>query len=343
MRSKQIYIVSNLREEFENQSPLPEKNYNDHPSKKSIQFAVEEIRSLGFVAEYFGGVQELITAYEQKHSFSNNTLFLNFSDGLEQPSRKAQSAVLLELLNVPFAGSDACSRLIAGNKQFAKEILNSIHISSPKGFLIHRLEDLNLTKALSYPLVIKPNREGSSIGITQQNFITTPDALQTLTSQLLNEFDELLVEEYVAGYEVTNFLIGNPKRFLFNDIILNGYNNQFYFENFIFGIEEKSGGKRNQTVPDELLTQEQINRIKNTSEAIFTTLGMRDFTRIDYRLTADGKLYFIELNGNPVISQTSEMGALCQQRKVPFRDIYGHIISAAVSRVWGEDSTENYV
>lgn len=336
MKNKQIYIVSNLREEFGNQSPLPGKSYNDHPSRKSIQFAVEEIRSLGFSADYFGGVQELISAYEQKRVFPENTLFLNFSDGLEQPSRKAQSAVLLELLNVPFAGSDACSRLIAGNKQFAKEILNNVHISSPKGILIHRMEDLSLVEELSYPLIIKPNREGSSIGITQQNFITASVALQTLTSQLLEEFDELLIEEYVAGYEVTNFVIGNPNRFLFNDIILNGYNNQFYFEDFIFGIEEKSGGKRNQVVPDGLLSQEQINKIKKTSEVIFTVLGMRDFTRIDYRLTANGELYFIELNGNPVISQTSEMGALCQQRALPFRNIYGHIISAAVHRVWKE-------
>lgn len=336
MKNKQIYIASNLREEFGNQSPLPGKSYNDHPSRKSIQFAVEEIRSLGFCADYFGGVQELITAYEQKRIFPENTLFLNFSDGLEHPSRKAQSAVLLELLNVPFAGSDACSRLIAGNKQFAKEILNSVHINSPKGILIHRMEDLSLAEGLSYPLIVKPNREGSSIGITQQNFITTPDALQALTSQLLEEFDELLVEEYIAGYEVTNFVIGNPNRFLFNDIILNGYNNQFYFEDFIFGLEEKSGGKRNQIIPDGLLTQEQIKKIKKTSEVIFTVLGMRDFTRIDYRLTAEGELYFIELNGNPVISQTSEMGALCQQRAFSFRSIYGHIISAAVHRIWNE-------
>ncbi len=336
MKNKQIYIVSNLREEFGNQSPLPGKSYNDHPSRKSIQFAVEEICSLGFCADYFGGVQELITAYEQKRVFPENTLFLNFSDGLEHPSRKAQSAVLLELLNVPFAGSDACSRLIAGNKQFAKEILNSVHINSPKGILIHRMEDLSFAEGLSYPLIVKPNREGSSIGITQQNFITTADALQDLTSQLLDEFDELLVEEYIAGYEVTNFVIGNPNRFLFNDIILNGYNNQFYFEDFIFGLEEKSGGKRNQIVPDGLLTQEQIKKIKQTSEVIFAVLGMRDFTRIDYRLTAEGVLYFIELNGNPVISQTSEMGALCQQRTFSFRSIYGHIISAAVHRIWNE-------
>ena len=185
-------------------------------------------------------------------------------------------------------------------------------------------------------MIVKPNREGSSIGITQQNFITTADALQDLTSQLLDEFDELLVEEYIAGYEVTNFVIGNPNRFLFNDIILNGYNNQFYFEDFIFGLEEKSGGKRNQIVPDGLLTQEQIKKIKQTSEVIFAVLGMRDFTRIDYRLTAEGVLYFIELNGNPVISQTSEMGALCQQRTFSFRSIYGHIISAAVHRIWNE-------
>lgn len=336
MGNQKIYIVSNLREEFENLSPLQGKSYNDHPSERSIQFAVEQIRSLGFTAEYFGGVQELINAYEKKRTFPQNSLFLNFSDGMEQPSRKAQSAVLLELLNVPFAGSDACSRLIAGNKQFAKEILRGIHVSSPKGVLIHRLEDLEKTQPLSYPMVIKPNREGSSIGITQRNFITGPTALKDLTERLLGEFEELLVEEYATGYEVTNFVIGNPGRFLLNDIILNGYHGQFYFEDFIFGIEEKSSGKRDQTVPDGLLSKEQIDAVKKTSEAIFTALGMRDFTRIDYRLTQDGQLRFLELNGNPVISQTSEMGTLCRLRGFPFQEVYAQIISAATHRIWGK-------
>lgn len=334
MKPNNIYIVANLREEFKNQFLLSEKIYNDHPSQKSILFAVKQICSLGYVAEYFGGVNELIRAYEQKQTFPPYTLFLNFSDGLEHASRKAQSAILLELLNLPFAGSDACSRLIAGNKQFAKEILNNINIFSPKGFLIHRLEDLKRVSSLSYPLIIKPNREGSSIGITQKNFITNPKELLNITEQLLGNFKELLVEEYISGYEITNFVIGNPDHFLFNDIILNGYKNEFYFENFIFGIEEKSGGKRNQIIPEELLPPEIISKIKRTSEVIFEYLGMRDFTRIDYRLTKSGELYFIELNGNPVISETSEMGTLCKFRNIPFRYIYDYIISSATYRIW---------
>lgn len=337
MKSNIIYIVGNSREEFRNLAPILGKNYNDHPSKKSLQFAVEQIQSLGYKTIYFGGVDNLIEAYERKYTFPEGTLFLNFSDGLEHSSRKAQSAMLLELLNVPFAGSDACSRLVAGNKQFAKGILNNINVSSPKGVLIHKIEDLENVEGFSYPLIIKPNREGSSIGITQQNFITTFESLKNITKQLLQEFDELLIEEYIAGYEVTNFVIGNPNKFLFNDIILNGYNNQFYFNDFIFGINEKSGGKRNQITPEELLSPEMIDQIKRTSESVFTYLGMRDFTRIDYRLTKEGKLYFIELNGNPVISQTSEMGTLCKSRNIPFRDIYEHIISAATYRIWGNE------
>ena len=337
MKINNIYIVGNTREEFKNLTPILGKNYNDHPSRKSLQFAVEQIQSLGYKTVYFGGIDNLIDAYEHKYTFPEGTLFLNFSDGLEHSSRKAQSAMLLELLNVPFAGSDACSRLIAGNKQFAKEILNNIKVSSPKGILIHKIDNLENVKSFSYPLIIKPNREGSSIGITQQNFITTFESLKDITKQLLKKFDELLVEEYIAGYEVTNFIIGNPNKFLFNDIILNGFNNQFYFDDFIFGINEKSGGKRNQITPETLLLPEMIAQIKKTSESIFAYLGMRDFTRIDYRLTKEGKLYFIELNGNPVISQTSEMGTLCKSRNIPFRDIYEYIISAANYRIWGNE------
>ncbi len=337
MRVEKIYIVANLREEFKNQNSFSEKCYNDHPSHKSILFAVEQICSLGYDAKFFGGVNELVRAYEQKETFAPNTLFLNFSDGLEHISRKAQSAMLLELLNVPFAGSDACSRLIAGNKQFAKEILNNIDIFTPKGLLIYRVEDLEKTSTLKYPLIIKPNREGSSIGITQRNFVYTYEELKIITEYLLKKFDELLIEEYIPGYEITNFVIGNPDHFLFSDIILNGYNNQFYFKDFIFGLEEKSGGKRNQIVPEGLLPPEIIKKIKETSESIFSCLGMRDFTRIDYRLTKDEKLYFIELNGNPVISETSEVGTLCRLRNIPFKNIYEKIISAATNRICNEE------
>ena len=336
MKCKKIYIVGNSREEFKNLIDSTEKSYNDHPSKTSLSLATELISSLGYHVEYFGGIKDLIDAYQQKISFPPYTLFINFSDGLEQPSRKGQSAMLLELLNVPFAGSDACSRLIAGNKQFAKEILRNINVYSPKGILIHKTEDLEKVSSLSYPLMIKPNREGSSIGITQKNYIKTPEDLKNITKLLLEEFNELLVEEYISGYEVTNFLIGNPHRFILNDIILNGYNNQFYFTDFIFGINEKSGGKRNQITPESILPPETIRTIHNTSEAIFEHLGMRDFTRIDYRLTKEGKLYFIELNGNPAISQTSELGTLSRLRGFSFQEIYAKIINAASYRIWGE-------
>lgn len=262
-----------------------------------------------------------------------NCFFLPYKYPLE---KETQSAMLLELLNVPFAGSDACSRLIAGNKQFAKEILNNIDILTPKGLLIYRIEDLEKTSALKYPLIIKPNREGSSIGITQKNFVCTYEELKIVTEQLLKKFNELIIEEYISGYEITNFLIGNPNHFLYSDIILNGYNNQFYFNDFIFGLEEKAGGKRNQIIPEEFLAPEIIKQIKITSESIFSCLGMRDFTRIDYRLTKDEKLYFIELNGNPVISETSEVGTLCRLRNIPFKNIYAKIISAATNRIWNE-------
>lgn len=89
MKVKKIYIVANLREEFKNQNSFSDKYYNDHPSHKSIVFAVEQIRSLGYDAKFFGGVNELIKAYEQKQVFTPNTLFLNFSDGLDHISRKA--------------------------------------------------------------------------------------------------------------------------------------------------------------------------------------------------------------------------------------------------------------
>ena len=123
MRFKKNYIVANTRNQFQNESVHSIRPYSDHPSRESVDFVASELTKAGFDTELFGGVEQLIEAYEQKRVFSD-VLFLNFSDGLSQISRKAQSAILLELLEVPYAGSDPLARLMAGNKAYAKQIVS---------------------------------------------------------------------------------------------------------------------------------------------------------------------------------------------------------------------------
>lgn len=164
MEFEKYYVVANTREQFLNEV-LSSRVYNDHPSKNSIDQIVSSLKSEGYNADYFGGVEKLMDAYSKKITFPK-TLFLNLSDGLTQQSRKAQSAVLLEMLNAKYAGSDPMALLMANNKYYAKKVVSK-KIRIANDVLLYNPD--TIPSDVIYPVVIKPNGEGSSLGITQDS------------------------------------------------------------------------------------------------------------------------------------------------------------------------------
>lgn len=329
MNFQKYYIVSNTRDQFPNESVQSGRPYSDHPSRESVDFVASELSKAGFNTKLFGGVEQLIEACEQKRSFPN-VLFLNFSDGLSHISRKAQSAILLELLGVPYAGSDPLARLMAGNKAYAKQIVSK-KLDTPWGITVFNQEQI--PKDLQFPVVIKPNREGSSLGITQESICKNLGQVQDRLPELLERFHEVLIEEYIAGYELTCFVIGNKGNFYLTEPIICEYSGQQYFENFVFGLEEKANRARKEYLAREILPMNQIEVIQRAAQTAFTLLNMHDFARVDFRLCRDGRLSFIEINGNAVISETSEVGVISRALERPFGDVVGDIVLAATERV----------
>lgn len=329
MDFEKYYIIANTREQFKNESEISLRPYSDHPSQQSIDFVTEELIKAGFETLFFGGVEDLIDACQKRNVYPN-TLFLNFSDGLSQISRKAQSAILLELLGVPYVGSDPLARLMAGNKAYAKRIVSSC-IDVPKSTTI--FDCLSLPTCIHFPIVIKPNREGSSLGISQKSICANMKELKERMPDLLAQFKEVLIEEYIPGYEITCFVIGNKGHYYLTEPIMCEYNGVQYFDNFVFGLEEKANRKRIEYLAQNILSVQQIATIRKAAQKAFEMLNMHDFARVDFRLQKDGRLVFIEINGNAVISETSEIGIISHELKIPFGVIVGDIINAATKRL----------
>ncbi|GBF33355.1 D-alanine--D-alanine ligase [Desulfocucumis palustris] len=329
MRIDTIYLTGNVREEFLDQAGGGHI-YNDHPSKAGLAYIMENLHKLGYLVEYFGGIDDLIRAYENKTVFPDNVLFFNASDGGINSNRKGTSSILLELLNVKYIGSDSCSRLIGGNKHFAKSIVTAHGLTAVPGVLVTKMSDMERVD-MPYPMFVKPNREGSSIGISQEGFVENREQLYTVVEKLLQSFDDVLVEQYIPGYEVTNFIVGNPEDFRVNEAILCEYKEQIYFDRLVFGLKEKAQRMRTQYMAQSRLEHQIVDKLKVNSEKVFTCLNMRDFARIDYRVNDNG-IYFIEVNGNPVISRTSEMGLICRETGTDFSQILQAIIDTALKR-----------
>lgn len=333
MKFQKYYIVADTREQFENEAYTSTRIYNDHPSQNSIDQIISSLQNEGYDAEYFGGVDSLVDAYTKRKTFPK-TLFLNFSDGLTQQSRKAQSTILLEMLNAKYVGSDALSLLIANNKYYAKKLVSEkLHVA--KGVLLFNVE--TILSDLKYPVVIKPNAEGSSLGITQESICNSEAELKNKLPIWLSKFKTIIAEEYMPGYEITCFLIGNKGNYSLNEVIVCEYNGITYFDNFVFGINEKAERTRKEYLAHKFLSPKHIDIICSAAKLAFEILDMHDFARVDFRLNNQGQLTFIEINGNPVISQSSEIGLISRERGIPFGKLVGRIIDSAEMRLSNHD------
>ena len=101
--------------------------------------------------------------------------------------------------------------------------------------------NLKIVEEMHFPLFVKPNCSGSSLGISASCVCHSKDEVLLKTSELLDNFDEVIIEEYVKGIDVTNYLIGNTNSYLVNNIVTAElFDNSPYA---IYGIEEKQNKK----------------------------------------------------------------------------------------------------
>lgn len=334
MKSKcNIYLICDYREKFESLISNSKEKYNNHPKYDSIVEIKNIIKNLGYNCKIFGGVPELIHAIDTNMSFPN-TLFFNFTDGLSQSYSRVQAPILFELLDVPYSSSGPFASAVINNKYYTKLAVADIDTLIPPGLLVtnscpcsqHDIDNLG------YPVIIKPNTEGSSIGITADSVCFNYKDSKRKIDCLLDSFDEVIVEKYIVGYDVTNLLIGNDDLAI-NEAILIESHGKFLQTKEVLGLEEKAYKSRKLHMAEDILSDKLVNVIKEKSKNIKSHLMANDILRIDYRVTEQGDIYFLEANSMPRISSTSEAGFICQYKKVPFASFIEKYLCAVVQRL----------
>lgn len=316
---------------------LGEKVYNDYVSKKSMLDLAESITNLGYACKYLGGIEELYQMYKNK-TYSEDTIFINYNYGLPSQYKRVQSPALLELMQAKYSGADPFASLLVNDKAYCKKILSNIHIASPKGHLLCSISDANIfftSTNLALPLVLKPNMEGSSLGIDEQCFCTSYDAAKEKAYILLEKFPQVLVEEYIEGYECTVWMIGNGLEFPFLKPLIVSSREKYYFENKIFTLNDKATHARNYDLPSNILPTSLVTKLESLSKQIFNELGLRDYGRIDFRIN-NNKIYFIEANALPIFSKTSEIGAITQLYSISYENICHILVETLLKRLMGK-------
>lgn len=326
-------IVCDSRESF------PQKQYDgilysDHPRLKTIQEFQECIQSLGYECEYFGGIYELVYACNHEYE-DDGSIFINIGDGLDQHYSRVQAPILLELLNVRYTNSNPFVSALLSNKHYTKLAVHE-YVETPNGMLLYN--DLpiphRLIEKLTFPVIVKPNTEGSSIGITQQSVCNSSERVEEQVRKLGKEFQEILIEEYISGYEVTNLIFGNKNNIVMNEVIAFSVNNNFLFKKEILGFEEKVLKKRELLPVTHILNNDIIKKIKRTSALLMEKLNIYDVSRFDYRIKQNNNIILLEINSAPRLSKTTELGFIAKQHNASYESFVDLYLNCAIQRLY---------
>ena len=323
------YIVAEVREEHE--SLLGQEFvYNDYVSRKSMVEFADACCRKGYDCKFIGGMEALL---KMKDENLNNCIFINYNYGYPSQFKRGQSPILLEMMKAQYSGSDPLTSLLVNDKAFSKKILKNI-VNSPKSCLILSNEDINKIDEFSFkfPVVVKPNAEGSSLGIDDDCLCYDIESTRNKILSLHSRYQQVLVEEYIEGFEVTVWIIGNKNDYELIQPLVISANETYYFEKKIFTLKDKANHIRKYSLPNKILSSFMINKIIETSKTIFEELGMRDYARIDYRIN-NNDIFFIEANALPIFSKTSEIGEICNMCKIDYDEICEKMILTITKRL----------
>ncbi len=258
-----------------------------------------------------------------------NVVF-NIAEGMRGRGREAQVPALCELLGIPYSGSDATTLSLCLDKGLTKQLLRSAGIDTAEWQVMTTGREK--LKAFRYPVIVKPNAEGTSKGITSSSVVADEAAARAAARLMVERYGQpALVEEYITGREFTVGLLGErrPKVLPVMEIVFVDPP-----QHPVYGFEEKqSDTTRVRFECPAQITPAEQKRIEKVVRDTFSALDCRDVARVDLRMAPDGKVYVIEIN--PLPGLTPDFSDLCVIAKVAgmdYRMLIGEILSGSIKR-----------
>ena len=291
---------------------LSENLIENYPERIADTFAEwdseETIEAVKSALEAGGHEVDLIEcdkdAYDKLKTLNPEFVF-NVAEGLSGSSRESQIPSMLEMLNIPYTGSDSITTGICHDKSRCKEILSYYKIPNSKFFItdaIHKTE-----KKILFPKFVKPLHEGSSKGIYNSSVVNNSSELRNEILRIKEcYYQPSIVEDFLEGKEFTVAMLGNgddvkvlPIVEINLDAVPEGFNKIYSYEvKWFFDTRENKLDifKCPADIEPELYKQ-----IEDVCKAAYQALRIRDWARIDVRLDRNNIPNIVEINPLPGI------------------------------------------
>jgi D-alanine-D-alanine ligase len=245
-------------------------------------------------------------------------------------------AAYLDLLACQYTGAGPHAMYLAQDKALAKKIFAFHGIKTPYFATSYRGK-LDHSHDISFPLIVKPTSEDGSIGIDSSSVVESVKELMEKIHYIHEEFDSpALIEEYIEGREIYAAVLGNENPEVLPMVELD-LSKLPKGTPKIAGKEvkwdkETDAYKLTKSAPAEDLEESQIKRLSDTALSAYQALKLRDYGRIDMRLTKKGEVFVIEANPNPWLASTAEFAIAAKKDGRSYNQLIGEIVDLARAR-----------
>lgn len=302
----------------------------EYDSVETVEIIKAALKSAGHTVVMLGGGRE----------FLNNILLadvdivFNIAEGRgSYRSREAQVPAILEMLGIPYSGSDPQCLAVCLDKPLTKKLVTLAGVPTPRWKVVSDRRELGETDwhDFPFPAIVKPAYEGSSKGVRSTSLVGSPLQVADAAGRLLDCYRQpVMVEEFIDGEEVTVGIVGNyPSEILGTMRILPREKT----EHFVYSLEVKRDWQRlvDYECPAQL-GEKTLKDIAEYSMIAFRALDCRDFARLDFRVNPDGTPYFIEINPLPGLGTYSDLVLMAEKLGWTHEGLIRTVFNAALKR-----------
>jgi len=258
----------------------------------------------------------------------------NIAEGFRGRNRESQVPALLELLDIPYTSSDPAALSVSLDKALAKRMVRTHGVLTPDYVVMSTGKERLPREMQRFPLIVKPVAEGTSKGVTAKSVVHDESELREVARELVAKYRQpALVEQYIAGREFTLGLLGERRPRVLPPMEIVFLDSADPTPVYSFDMKQEWSKRIRYEVPARL-TEKEAERLERAARECFSALGCRDVARVDFRMDAQGRVFFIESNPLPGLAPGwSDLVLIAQAAGISYRDLIGEILSFAIRRL----------
>jgi len=257
-------------------------------------------------------------------------LVFNLCEGIDGlPQFEPRVIAALELIGVPFTGNSSWTTAITLRKHVVNGILDRAGLPVPRFSVARRGEEI---VPVGFPAICKPAAEDASVGIEQRSVVRSTRALHERVTSMLEHWDEILIQRYVAGREVNVGILGDSALPIaeidFADMPKGMWQIVSYRSKWETGSDEDLGAKPKCPAP---LTKAAAAELVEISLGAWKAVGGQGYGRVDLRIDESGRPWILEVNANPDISPDAGLARMAAVAGMDYAAVIKRICEQALA------------